>query len=1456
MIPSHLLFRSLAWEDGPLLPPLNPFISQSHRREKGIALIVVVCLLSLMLLLLVAIFSLSDTELKATKHYVSGQQARQLADVAVNIAVAQVRRGTTGETDPASGRMLWISQPGLVRKYGADGSSAAIYKLYSSSRMILRGSSLESAMLTDVSPQDWESQPLRYTDLNRPIYRSDNAGSPHLLFPIIDPRAMTGTADGVRGFSYSNKFANGSTLDGVVTTGGEAQRLPMPVEWLYQLKDGTLGVLDTSNRFVGPAQPTRDNPIVGRIAFWTDDESSKVNINTASEPTFWALPTFFHKRDGDWAKYQPVNGEFQRYPGHPATTALSPILFPSRQIASTDKDLIYNLVPKIGPGGSKNGTVSYDDPTVAAIQFGKFRKEHLYASLDEFLLKDDRSQNDFGAVANAADSLQHTAFFLTAHSKAPETNPFGRPKVAMWPVSYRGKDFRSPYDNLIAFCATLGNASGPRLYEFQRGYAHSTGLDISNADNQALLGYLLDLLKRPVPGFAQDGATNFSTKYHDDLPQILVEFFDYIRSINLHDTALVDSKTQPPDASSNTLLGYTSKYKRPVDFKTFTDPRFVQTSTDPDTGQAASNEYLGLPGHGQVAPSSWTKDGKTYQGIGRFPTISEIGLHFICCADNTDDANNPFPAADPNIGKPGGGSAPKLNSTDNNVQDRWYSNFPPTPTPDPSKGQKANLAKYPFTEGYPYGKDPNHPGYSRPNWNWQLLPNTPLQPGKRRIQARLLFEFFVPAAGYTILEPEISIRVTGLSKFKVNGTPLFPNDSEVVRTGRKATNNGVTETGGHALGVKGILRERECPGRAPMPDDNSYGGSVNGNTADWEVTPSDGTYSAASLSTLNYDLVSNYVDIDVGKDGKTSMQISNADITVEIYCGHLGKKVTVPEQSAALVQTLQVGFPVDAVKAPTLVRNPIPAWNSNPATEAPWWWTFYGKGCMGFSVATLKQNTGSVLDGRFHGGNIAPKTGNTPTRGAFFYGFDSVVVGAPRTFRPVQSSGATQADVDAAEEAEGSDVVQTMIIKHGDYRLTAAMPVVDQSQWKPHRYWGQKRLAHNFANETSNQIPGYDYGGNVDNANRLVPNTNSNKYSNDRIPKFPYFTEASAAAHRYYDFDNAFGPERDGPYINKPDEGSLGALNTGTAYFTNVNKATQAGSVFFSPNRQVPSPVVFGSLPAGVQAGDAWRTLLFRPQQNHPGGTSARGGQDPPDHLLLEFFWMPVVEPYAISETLSTSGKINLNYQIFPFTNIRRASALHAVMANEMITAVDEKDMPDYKSWPQAGNTSTWWQDSDGKTWDYPIDVERTLAQFEERFAKGKAFLSPSEICDLYLVPQNAPGVRDYTQMETFWSTRRLTGDNTRERPYSTLYPRLTTRSNTFRVHYITQTINKARGTAPDTMDATADQIGGEYRGSAVIERYLDPTRKDFPDFTAGYTSDSLDNYYEFRVIETKKFGS
>ena len=64
----------------------------------------------------------------------------------------------------------------------------------------------------------------------------------------------------------------------------------MPVEWLYVLEDGSYATAAsaTGDEVSVPAA-TKDNPVVGRIAFWADDESCKVNINTAQRQVMFGL---------------------------------------------------------------------------------------------------------------------------------------------------------------------------------------------------------------------------------------------------------------------------------------------------------------------------------------------------------------------------------------------------------------------------------------------------------------------------------------------------------------------------------------------------------------------------------------------------------------------------------------------------------------------------------------------------------------------------------------------------------------------------------------------------------------------------------------------------------------------------------------------------------------------------------------------------------------------------------------------------------------------------------------------------------------------------------------------------------------------------------------------------------------------------------------------------------------
>jgi hypothetical protein len=159
------------------------------------------------------------------------------------------------------------------------------------------------------------------------------------------------------------------------------------------------------------------------------------------------------------------------------------------------------------------------------------------------------------------------------------------------------------------------------------------------------------------------------------------------------------------------------------------------------------------------------------------------------------------------------------------------------------------------------------------------------------------------------------------------------------------------------------------------------------------------------------------------------------------------------------------------------------------------------------------------------------------------------------------------------------------------------------------------------------------------------------------------------------------------------------------------------------------------------------------------------------------------------------------------------------------------------------------------------IDAAQTLEQFKTRFAANDIFKSPTELCDIHLVPQGAA----LANMATYWNTTNtLTGDNMKERPYATLYPRLTTKSNTYTVHYRVQALkqgSRSRGDKPEdwaVWNESRDLVVSESRGSTTIERYIDAEDSRLQDYATKSASASdyapLDTLYCFRVISSKRF--
>ena len=468
----------------------------------------------------------------------------------------------------------------------------------------------------------------------------------------------------------------------------------------------------------------------------------------------------------------------------------------------------------------------------------------------------------------------------------------------------------------------------------------------------------------------------------------------------------------------------------------------------------------------------------------------------------------------------------------------------------------------------------------------------------------------------------------------------------------------------------------------------------------------------------------------------------------------------------------------------------------------------------------------------------------------------------------------------------------------------------------------------------------------------------------------PYVPEGVIGAYNAQgapgDWDNGSGWLADGAYCNKPDEGWIRHVNffpppgsfapSTIAPFIGTPYASEDASLplpsLFSPNKEVSSPVMFGSLPTGVMAQHPWQTLLFRPAKSylpggssgaasssavHPGaGVSVSGSQTGiaswpyttlPDHALLDLFWMPVVEPYPISEPFSTSGKVNLNYQIAPFTYITRKTALRAVLQSVKITALNptivDNIFPTSNPPPPPGTSSIYFS----HTYKFPgsyggggagagsgggagvcvrrnIDIDDTLKQIDYlRFgfpvgmgsglSVNRPFITASEICDVPLIPADLPNqppnVTPYNInsriqsaqpggydaiLSDFWYGspsnttnsagsppqfgHRLTGDNSLERPYSMIYPRLTTKSNTYTVYVRVQTLHKSTTTPATLFKDGVDQVTGEFRGSFVIERYLDPASTGF--YLSGTTPVSMSTPgaqlgpYKFRIVFSKQF--
>ncbi|XHR30561.1 MAG: Verru_Chthon cassette protein A [Chthoniobacteraceae bacterium] len=1345
---------------------MNPHPSSLPPRRasrQGVALILVLGAILFISVLTVAFFGSVNHELVSSKSYASGASARIYADAAVNLVIGQLQAGTT-QDNPAQ---TWVSQPGLIRRFNTEGRMEKAFKLYSSNQMV-EGATFSplTATGTPADVPDWNAStpnaslpwnlyPNLYADLNTPI----TTGSVP-KYPILSPAGLTATTK-IDGFEVSSTYALPDSADNNQNSNTtEVGQIPMPVRWMYILTDGQIATAaDTTNDTAAVTLTTPDgqpvaatNPPVARIAFWTDDATCRLNLNTASEGCYWSLPVAAAS-DSEQGFNSVTPREYQRYPGHPAMTSLSPVMNfltaasnTNAVISGTDlRNFIFAMAPRVAGRGSQFGT------RVSGTAFTKPVEpdsDRLYASVDELLFLPNVNPADnkryrattanivaipdklkeldwvytagnksikghdytfdsaFSVEPNALDAAK---FFLTTDSRAPELNLFGQPRISLWPVDTRAA-YQSVYDRLLAFSSTVaGNA-----YYFQRQNPDSQTEDYDQIDrNKNLMAYLDSLTSSEIPGFGG----RYSSKYGSaDRQQLLTAIFDWVRTVNL----AYRDKTTPSGV-------------RP----------YAWTPSSGTTG--LGTQPAAAPSSGQVLP---IKIGST-QGYGRFPTLAKAALGLV------------------------------------------------------RESEKVETAQTTVT-----------------------------------YRAVFLMEDYVPSLGYAAYIPKYDINVSGLSSSETssNGFELV---TQVYTSGTKSGSPQVVPldfNDGHIL-VTAPANFETYSGRA-------WGGTQGFNHLFAYTDASSNQLKARTLgntdSTSGYPFASSSISVTLATS--TNSVIYAGIRAKNAGAGPVPVRVTFGNSTGAQIKSYDLAFP-----------------NFSPL-----------KG------ATLSNTTAITATG-----SASVTANNLQARVNEMAAMSSITSGA------VEQNWTLYKNVIST-----LDTLQGVETNHGDLRLFALHGTDTNNQFVTHINYGLKAQAHSLLcsagaattlygnGKKGNGMLGTDRGTLVIGSSAYL---NYGTYGCNFLPQAPSnakngITSNPSSSTSPGDFSNGISTESDGPHIIKADEGNSSNLgmNWGMskqyAYQNQLAPYDDMLSDAFSPNREVASAVQLGTLPSRAASSKPWQTLLFRPDLDgsHPGSAT------PADYLLLDLFWMPVIDPYPISQSLSTAGKVNLNYQIIPFTYINRSTALLGALKSTRIEAIPVEYADAYK---KVG------YNDESFSILYDVDAAQTTLFFKERFSNTdpsqNIFKSAAEICSIPLAPTqntttkiatghsatppanpihsvNIAGASDAAtlraEIKNFWAYSTLTGDNTLEAPYNALYPRLTTQSNTYIVYVRAQALQVGGSSTGGKFTNIRNRVTGEYRGSYEIERYLDLNDTALPDPAAGSYSKTLYPYYKFRILSAKQF--
>jgi uncharacterized protein (TIGR02600 family) len=1432
----------------------------SNPRRKGFALILVLICLAMAVTMAALFLASAADERRGVDTYARGSQVRHLSGMAVASVIGRINQATKEGTaaDPVS----WASQPGMVRTFAANGDPANVYKLYSWDNPVEAGTGFNPTAPQQAPPSDWRTNAALFTDLNQPI---------NDVYPIVDP-----AAEGVvAGFEID------PSADPVAGSGLPA---PMPVKWLYVLADGQMAAPSggSGNTATVPGA-TADNPIVGRVAFWTDDETAKVNINTASEGSFWDWPKAATYNEMQFAGNPPVSGEFNRVPGHPAMTSLSAV-FPEldpgdrwgglANYRSKLQDLL-GRTPRVpySNASSRGGTYPIETEnynygptgTLPAIPGTPLtlKTDRLYATADEFFFSFNATNRTLPASPLiTADMMQKRLFFLTANSRAPETTLFETPRVSLWPVTWPWPSAHAQLPNrqtaavsspvpvpdavsmsnnpwmraeerLLAFTSTLKSTNGPsdgRRYYFQRQNNESGTHDYQAiTNNQVLLSYLQRLTSEDVPGYGGSLAGKYTPATRN---QMLANIFNSIRSLVNQYTFSNDGKL---------LYSYT-----PVSFA-----RFLKTnSATPEKNYKETGAFSAVP----LKVNLGTGERST---ISEFPSLREVALVFYATDRvlpskktgaglnyndplNWDNLINVSGVA----GYPAGARTTRMRAVmlldffslggiRGNQPVFWVKISADSLSAEETKlGFNQVVAKLDY-------QTPRTRGYLIPSHLLPLFTKT-----TNAITGTKTFNLGdVTNANYGLVSAEITLDPNAL-EFNFSGGPI----SIQVYSAKNGDPDMDTTSDADSLVASYSVDFSSWDGshKIPLAPRWNYFDRMNEKKTD----PSDANTS--ECPNPGFNVTSKWAAIEIAPryvDAKAEWDPATGGV------GSIPKFSDLYQPDGNGSITYLPGTSGNGIyRAP-----PTYIYRSSSGTLM----TDYQKRIDYFYKFLAKA---SYAGAEYSGYELKP-SGNVAAMfnpGGFpaITVYDSVFSVTPNPVGVGQGDPrlAKNFSFQAVNAAMGPSAKMRQVLTSEYGNPTKQYHTLGASSGFPSVTGYITSLSYSLLGNTisPNGMAVFggpntrygDLGRGGNDGNQTVESDNSVGVVSMRT------TNSLGGTASVGDWTSGAGYLPDGGQLASPDQDfqslivqdSPGNYTYTTPYFTSYNETQDRGGLntpsskgYFSPNRQIPSPItLLGSIPSSTTVG--WQSLLFSP--NPAAGATHPGLAGLPDYVFLDLFWMPVAEPYPISELFSTAGKINLNYKIMPFSYINRSTGIHALLKSTWLTALDNSLARNYKSHFFVRGMP------DSQT-RYPINADETLERMDITvFDSGDIFRSAAEICSIWLVPEEESALN----VQNFWNGKLLTSDTAREQPYDHLYSRITTKSNTFTVHWRAQSLQKAPTGDAGTWNEATDRVAAELRGATLIERFIDPNATNIPDYATDPDAETLANFYKWRTITESFF--